>query len=557
MAARPQVPRRRVALATAGLLTAAALSACGTNSAPSTHASACADLSGTSIPASAIGLPTSGGQVTEAKLVPAKETDRTSIAEYCQVDAALHPVDPTAPDIKLTVAMPANWNGKSFMQGGGGYNGYISSPASGYAVDLLTGEPLISRGYAFYTSDSGHQDATGNNASFAVNDEALHNFTGDSLKKTHDAALFLINAHYGRKPDRTYFFGKSSGGGEALQVAQRWPTDFDGVVSIAPAWNRGILLLEFGYLAKIFSQPGAWLNPAKQTLLHSAVMNSCDGLDGVRDGLISNPDGCHFDPQVLRCPDGADTGDACLSDAQINAIEAADKPLKLEHPLASGEIEHPGYPLLSGMEMRAPEDFIGAEPLANPMPEHSGSLPKYWEQYARYFVTKDPSYNSLALDPQNPGKWWQRISDISKIYDANNPDLSAFAKSGGKLLIINGAADTTNTYRSTADYFNRVQQTIGSSAVHDFARFYVIPGADHFFGISNGHLHLISPLWDWATALDNWVQNGQAPQNEVTTDRGSEGAGRTRPLCEYPTWPKYNGTGDVNQASSFTCATQP
>lgn len=561
--------RRAAALAAAGLLLAAgALAACSTNASQSSsdNGRACTDLTGTSIPASEIGLPTRGGQVTEAKLIPAKGNGTKAVAEYCEVGAILFSVDTgvgsesttvAAPDIKLKVGLPTNWNGKSFMQGGGTYDGYLNPPGARYAVDLLSGEPLISRGYAFYTSDSGHQDPTYYDASFAINDEALRNYTGDSLKKTHDAAMFLMNAHYGKKPDRTYFFGKSSGGREALQVAQRWPTDFNGIVSLAPGWNAASLDLEFGYLTKIFSQPGAFLNPAKQTLLHNAVMGFCDGQDGVRDGLISNPDGCHYDPHAMRCPDGADSGDTCLSDTQINAVIAADAPLKLNYPLASGETGYPGFPLLSGMELRDPYNSLGAQPPINPISKDNWFMPMFWEQWVRGFITKDMTYNALTVDPQNPGQWQQRISELTKMQDINNPDLGAFAKNGGKLLVIQGVKDSIVSYRSTVDYFNRVKATMGPASVHDFARLYLVPGADHYFGIKGSNLQLVSPLWDWATALDNWVQHGQAPQNPVTTDNGSEVAGRTRPLCEYPAWPKYNGTGDVNQASSFTCVTQP
>ncbi|MFE3280279.1 tannase/feruloyl esterase family alpha/beta hydrolase [Nocardia sp. NPDC059239] len=549
---RPKMPGRIVTLATAGLLTAAALSACGTNTSRSSDAHGCTDLSGMAIPASVIGLPTSGGQVTQAKVVPTKGTGEKAMAEYCQVDAALHPVDPKAPDIKMTMALPTHWNGKAFMEGGGGYNGYLVSPEISYTTSLVAGQSLISRGYAWFMSDSGHQ-ANYDDASFTLNDEALHNFAGDALKKTHDAGLFLINARYGKKAERTYFVGKSNGGGEALHVAQSWPNDFAGVVSFAPAWNRAALLQQMGYMTKLFSQPGAWLNPAKQKLLFNAVRDSCDGLDGVHDGLISNPGACHYDPHPLRCPGGADTGDTCLSDAQINAIIAAAEPLKLEHPLASGETGHPAFPFLSGTEMRAPEDFLGTQPPSNPMPKQAGMDMRFWDQYARYFVTKDANFNSLTLDPQNPGQWATRINDLSKIQDVNNPDLSAFAKAGGKALLIHGTADNIISPRSTVDYFNRVQTTMGSAAVHDFARLYLVPGADHYFGTYSPHLQQVSPLFDWATALDNWVEHGQAPQNQVTTDQGSDGSGRTRPLCEYPTWPKYNGTGDVNKADSFTC----
>ncbi|MFD9663156.1 tannase/feruloyl esterase family alpha/beta hydrolase [Rhodococcus sp. NPDC059968] len=560
----PRTPGRRAAalaaLAAAGLiLAAAALSACGTDTSQTSDqasdASSCTDLAGTSIPASAIGLPTSGGYVARAQLVSAEGTGETATAEYCEVQAALKPVDPNAQNITMTIGLPTNWNNKAWMLGGGGYNG-TERVVGGSWWD--GGTPLITRGYVTFGSDSGHVgrsiDGHGLDGSFALdgNKETIDNYTGDALKKTHDAAVFLMNARYGKTPERIYFVGGSTGGREALQVAQQWPTDFDGVVSMAPAWNGASLDLEFGRLTNVFSQPGAWPNPAKQTLIYNAVMDACDGNDGASDGLISNPGGCHYDPHVLRCPDGTDTGDTCLSDVQVNALIAADGSLKVNYPLASGETGYPGFPFLSGMEMRDPKEDIGSKPPANPTSSGSGFYMRFWEQWIRNFVTQDAKYNALTVDPQNPGQWQQRISELTERQDINNPDLNAFATAGGKMLIVHGTSDQIVSYRSTVDYFNRVQATMGSEAVNDFARLYLVPGFDHWTKAV-----AFNPLWDWAAALDNWVENDQAPQSQVASDTTAEGNNRTRPLCEYPAWPKYNGTGDVNQANNFTCVTAP
>ncbi|MGV9823805.1 tannase/feruloyl esterase family alpha/beta hydrolase [Nocardia xishanensis] len=545
------VRRRRTALAAAGLLLAVGtLAACGTNASHSSEARACSDMPGMNIPASAIGLPTSGGEVTGAKIVPAKGTGESATVEYCEVDAALHPVDPTASDIKMRIALPTNWNGKSWMFGGGGYNGSIRK------VDrwdsAVGGQPLMSRGYAIFSSNGGH-DGYYTDASFALKDnqEEIRNYVGDALKKTRDAAMLLMQTHYGKTPERPYFVGGSNGGREALKVASAWPADFAGVVSQAPGTGAASALdLGLVHLIKVFSQPGAWPNPAKQRLLYSAVMNGCDGNDGARDGIISNPEGCHFDPHVLRCPDGTDTGDSCLSDAQIDAVIAADAPVKF-NPLPNGESGYPGFPFLSGMELRSHGDGaygIGPKPPANAMTDNdNGVIMNFPANWVRYFVTKDPNYPVLNFDPE---QWRQRIDDLNKLGGYNNPDLREFAKAGGKLLLMNGTSDEIISYRATADYFNRMKAIVGPEAVHDFARLYLIPGLDHW-----DRLQAFNPRWDFATALDNWVHNGQAPQNQVMTDIGKEGPGRTRPVCEYPTWPKYNGTGDINQASSFTCAT--
>lgn len=554
----PPGPSRRAALAAAGLLLAAgALAACGTNASQNSDARACTDLPGTNIPASAIGLPTKGGLVGAAKLVPAKGTGAAATAEFCQVDATLHPVDPSASAIKVRVALPTNWNGKAWQFGGGGYDGTVK-PVDNYA-SMVGGQSLLTRGYATFSSDGGHEGNNSLDASFALkgNDEELRNYVGDALKKTRDAAMFLMQAHYGKVPERPYFVGGSNGGRQALRIAHTWPTDYAGVVSMAPGDVGGALELGMLNLIKVFAQPGAWPNPAKQKLLYNEVVNACDGDDGVRDGLIANPDGCHFDPHVLRCPNGTDTGDTCLSDAQVEAVIAASAPVKFNVPLSSGETGYPGFPLLSGMELRTPELGIGTKPPTNSMTAsdtqlygHSNGFTLYFPtNWVRNFVTKDPNYPVLDFDP---AQWQQRINDLNKMQGYNNPDLSAFAKAGGKLLLMHGTSDEIISYRATADYFNRMRDIVGSAATHDFARFYLIPGLDHW-----GKIQAFDQGWDFATALDNWVQHGQPPQNPVATDLRPDGANRTRPMCEYPAWPKYNGTGDVNQASSFTCVGQP
>ncbi|MEY9988406.1 hypothetical protein ABIE67_000438 [Streptomyces sp. V4I8] len=159
-----------------------------------------------------------------------------------------------------------------------------------------------------------------------------------------------------------------------------------------------------------------------------------------------------------------------------------------------------------------------------------------------------PRFNSLDLDPLRPGQWLQRISELSALQDANNPDLRAFAKGGGRLLILHGTADELVSHRSTAEYFERVVKTMGRAAAERFARLYLIPGANH------GSLQpAFAPSWDSVTALEEWNEHGKAPTHPVVTDVHAAGQGRTRPLCEYPAWPRYIGSGDPNAAASFTC----
>jgi feruloyl esterase len=507
----------------------------------------CAELAGKEIPASAISLPTKGGRVEAASFVTQVVSGET--IEYCRIDAALSPVDPSAPDIKLRIGMPVRWNHKAMMFGGGGYSGTIPDVAQNVPFGRSDQPTPLARGYATFASDSGHQagPAASLDGSFGANDEALRNFSaGDALKKTRDAAMFLIPYGYGTGPRQAYFAGGSTGGREALVVAQRWPDAFDGVISAYPAWNNMAEVLYLGYLAQVMSRPDAFPGADKQTLLYNSVMKACDGRDGLKDNVISNVDGCDFNPRVLRCPHGVDAGPTCLSDPQITSVIAESKPFSWPYRIASGEREYPGFPFLSGADMRTPYLGFGTSAPANPMPVTSGYGMQYWDQWVKYFLTRDPGHNSLDVDPRRPGNLLPRISYLSTIQDRNNSDLRPFARSGGKLLLLHGSADELVSHRSTSDYYRRVRDTVGSEQTQKFMRYYVVPGANH----ANFGAPAFAANWDSLSALEQWAEEGRPPVQPVVIDGNS---GRTRPLCEYPRWPKYR-SGDPDSARSFVCS---
>ena len=509
---------------------------------------ACAGLAQTKIPASVMSLPTTGGRVEAASVTTAVVSGQT--VQYCQVDADIFPVDPAAPDIKMRVALPYGWNRKAMMFGGGGFNGTIPDLTENVPFGPTDQPAPLARRYATFASDSGHQQSPtavpSLDGSFGVNDEAVNNFAaGDALKKTRDASLFLIQRAYRAKPVEVYFAGGSTGGREALVVAQRWPTAFDGVISAYPAWNNMAEILDLGYLTQILSRPDAFPGPDKQTLLYTSVIAACDGLDGIKDNVISNPPACHYDPHALRCPGGLDTGPTCLSDPQIESVIAMSSPFKWPYRIASGETEYPGFPFLSGADMRTPFLGFGTTAPANPMPVTSGYGVQYWEQWVKYFLTRDPQYNSLDVDPRDPGQWLGRISQLSAIEDRNNADLRPFARAGGKLILLHGAADELVSSRSTSDYYQRVLNTVGPQSTHAFMRYYVVPGANHAdFGTP-----AFAASWDSLSALERWVEKGQSPSNPVVADANHN---RTRPLCQYPDWPRYRA-GDPDRAASFVC----
>ncbi|WP_084703705.1 tannase/feruloyl esterase family alpha/beta hydrolase [Phaeacidiphilus oryzae] len=532
---------------------ASAASAATAATAPAAGAAApaadCGDLNGLEIPASVMSLPTSGGRVESASAVTGVVSGRT--IRYCQIDAALLPVDRSAPDIRMRVDVPDAWNGKALMFGGGGFDGTVPDLTENVPFGPTDEPAPLARGYATFASDSGHQQSPtappSLDGSFGANDEALMNFAaGDALKKTRDASLFLIRRAYGRQPTEVYFAGGSTGGREALVVAQRWPTAFNGVIAAYPAWNNLSEVLDLGHLAQVLSRPDAFPGPQKQTLLYDSVIKACDGLDGIRDGVVSNPGGCRFDPRTLRCPGGTDAGPTCLSDPQIAAVTAMSTPFRWPYRIASGETGYPGFPFLSGADMRTPFLGFGTTAPADPMPVTSGYGMQYWDQWVKYFLTRDPGQDSLLVDPAHPGKWLDRISRLSTIEDRNEADLAPFARAGGKLILLHGAADELVSPYSTSDYYNRVRGLLGPSATRGFLRYYLVPGANH----ADYGTPAFAASWDSLSALERWVEQGQPPADPVVADSAHH---RTRPLCAYPDWPRYRA-GDPDSAASFRCA---
>ena len=547
------------------------LSACGgssdnpatTTPPPAAVAPTCAQLNGMTIPQSAIALPTTGAVVTATSVVAASGTGATAIGEYCLVSGNIMPVDSTAPNIEFQLGLPTTWNHKIMMFGGGGTDGSIP-PVTGATpqADATTPVP-IARGYAVFASDSGHQNANAADSSWTVNQEANLNFMGDALKKTHDAALFLVNAFYLSAPLQAYFAGGSTGGRESLTVIQRWPNDWNGAIAFYPAWDYTALTLGQLNAAQAFSAPGAWLDTAKRGVLFNAALAACDSLDGVADGVISNVQAClaTFNPSTaalngvaVRCPGGADTGDTCLSDAQIAALTSMNSRVPFNTTLASGESGYPGYntfiadlgiPSASPFEAIISELALGSAPPAFPITASMMFDAQISGSWTQYTVVGDANYNPLTFPITAPGAYTSRLSYLSSL-DAINTDLSPFAAHGGKLLMMHGTADVTVSPRATEYYFSRLQATMGVDAVNSFVRFYEVPGFQHAFST------VFNPSWDNLTELEQWVEKGTTPANEVVTD--SLGVpGRTRPLCVYPSWPMYSGSGDVNAAASFSC----
>ncbi|MCH2556681.1 MAG: tannase/feruloyl esterase family alpha/beta hydrolase [Alcanivorax sp.] len=555
-------------------LSALALVGCGGDSdhddveQPQPQSLSCEQLPGLAIPADAFALATSGGEVTAATVVAASGSGAAALPEHCLVEGRIAPVDPAAPDILFKVALPADWNKKALMFGGGGFNGSIPNITGNIAQGAVDQPLPVARGYATFASDSGHQaNALGSqDGRWGLNDEAVDNFAGDALKKTRDASMFIINKRYGSAPAHSYFAGGSTGGREALTSIQRWPDDWDGAIAWYPAWNDAEALLAGQHYSRALSQPGAYPSFAKRQLLLDAALEACDELDGLADELINDQRQCNaiFDPSTamvngnpLRCPGGGDDGDSCLSDAQINALKTMDQGVTFNFPLASGETGYPGSNVWGadlGIDTSTPVgntitflNFGYTAPVFPNMPQYAPYLSVLVDQWVKYSVARDASFNSYNLDPINPApQYAQRISELSVGLNAGT-NISAFEARGGKLLLAHGMSDVLVSTRATEMYYGRLLNQMGAEKVDSFVRFYEVAGFGHAASLS------FNATWDSLTALEDWVEDGTAPENQVTTD--TVGApGRTRPLCDYPAWPRYIDGGDPMEAASFECA---
>jgi carboxylesterase type B len=532
---------------------------------------ACDQLAGMALPAASIGLPSGGGTVTTAVLVAASGTGARVIPEHCLVTGTIAPVDATAPDITFRVALPTEWNRKAMMFGGGGFDGSIPNVAGNVPAGPADQPLPIGRGYAVFASNGGHAaGALGSlDGLFLLNEESLRNWAGEALKKTRDAATIVIKARYAvDKVEQAYFAGGSTGGREALQVATRWPDDWNGIIAWYPAWKQMTAILAGHRTNRTLAKPGAYPNSAKRLLIYNAAMQACDALDGATDGLISNQNRCNalFDPATasvdgapLRCPDGADAGDTCLSDAQITALKGMNTSTQLNFLMASGETGYPGYNVWGGdlgitsnpNPLQPTVTFLnlGTEQPTFPMPTGAPYISRQTDAIIRYGITRDPGFDSLSLDPENPGAWGPRISEISTLLDVP-VNLDAFAAKGGKLLLAHGLVDVLVSSRATEEYYQRLRSRMGPAEVEKFARYYEAPGYGHAVSTT------FNVGWDSLTTLENWVESDTPPPAQLMTDVGGAVNGRTRPLCEYPKWARYDGSGDLNLAASFTCADQ-
>jgi feruloyl esterase len=491
---------------------------------------------------------------------------------------------PTAKAINFQVAFPSTWSGRAAQLGGGGMNGSIPG---------LTGSPF-GQGFLTYGSDSGHQaggpaggggrggfgsgrgaPTGGANAAtpddWALNDEAIRNFGYLQLKKTHDAAMVLSERMYGARPTYNYFIGSSQGGREALTVAQRYPQDYDGVAANVPIVGFSSLMLSRA-LNRIQEIPiDHWVTNAKVNTIRGEFMRQCDQLDGLTDGIINNYMACReiFDVKqgqpgrhpwaAKRCADNTDpnpadtSATACLTDGQISTLEW----VYSRYPaavLANGATTFGMWvpntdP--SGSGIVANSRFLGQEGAD----ANAGRYTWMGQLGVTGFLMKNLGANALDF---TESKYADRRRELSSILDSTNPDLSAFQKRGGKMIVAIGTNDTLASPGAQLDYYQSVIDKMGRSNVDAFARFFVLPQTGHGLTGTNyttdgegkpQQARQIPSTFDRIALLVDWVEKGVAPGKSMTVT----GGGRSLPMCSYPEYPKYN-KGPVDAAESYTCS---
>ena len=509
-------------------------------------ATECASLKDLAIPASAIGLPTSGGVVQTAVMVAASEP-RNANGEFCKVTGILKPKNPSSPNLEFEVNLPASWNGRALQMGGGGYDGSLVTGLTGFTLQPPNTDTPLKQGYVTLGSDGGHKGGPGFDGSFGLDDEALINYGKQSVKKAHDAAMVVIRKAYGKMPQRFYFIGGSQGGHEALDAAARYPQDYDGVVAHYTAYNVTMLHLGSWNVGKaLYDNGGAgWMDAKHTKLITDAVMAACDTLDGAKDGIISNVAGCDtaFDVKTLRCASGA-AGDSCLSDAQLKAVAQITSDYKPGFKIA-GMDTFPKWALLEGAQFQGASNFGSVQQPSNPLSGKEPLLYSAGDATIKFIITRDPKFDTLHFDPK---QYKARIATVASIMDVTDQSLDKFRAKGGKIIMTHGTADDFITPHNSIAYYKRQVAQFGQQRLDSFMRFYVIPGLGHGFGAP------FTARFDSLSALQQWVEQGKAPSGLVTTD-ATPNANRTRPLCEYPKWPKFTGTpGTENAAASFTCA---
>jgi feruloyl esterase len=454
----------------------------------------------------------------ELPATPIGPATTTSLPAHCRVRGIVAP----AIHFEVWLPQPAAWNGRFQAVGGGGFAGVISYGAMA---------PALQAGYATASTDTGHVAA---DREWLGDTGLLRDYGYRAIYEMTAKAKAVINEYYGRAADYDYFNGCSTGGRQGLMQAQRFPNDYDGIVTGAPVNHFVQTHYTQLWVALAAKEVGdeSILSQDDLNLVNKAVLAQCDALDGVQDGVIENPLVCHFDPSVLQCS-GSQTGQ-CLLEDQVAALRKI-----YAGPVNPKTGEH----LFPGL-------VPGGEPTWTLVT--SSGLAEYPLEYFARSVFKDPNWDWRSFDFADDVELAQRLT--RDLLDATNPDLSAFRDAGAKLILYHGWNDQVIFPEGTIDYYAKVDATLAGKPsptnrkTTDFFRLFMVPGMTHCRGGPG------TSEFDAQAAIEAWVERGIAPGRIEASHREDGTVTRTRPLCPYPQTARYDGTGDPNQAASFVCA---
>ena len=457
--------------------------------------------------------------ITSATLVPATG----STPAYCNVLATV------APQTDIQVQLPTNWKGRYLHLGGAGFDGTIatSAPAS-YAVNLLA------EGYAVGASNGGHRATQYPGASFAADQQLVLGYAYTAIGDTDTVARALIQAYYGKPASYRYFDGCSNGGKNASVAASRFREDYDGVIGGDGVWGHADEHVGGGDMAGLTAVWARVVNvtntinpetfPAKLTALYNAEIAKCDALDGLADGIISNPHNCHIDPSALACPAGVDT-QSCLTPTEVTAVKTLQSDLLLNDQVIGAPYGLGN--LVSGLSAVAG----GGEALGQ------GFLA---------LAYNNPAYSISLFNPERDFDFLS--NQFGRIDDMTGPlqGVAKYVSEGGKLIVWTGGEDPLVPTADSVRFVEHLSHEVDDEARGN-VRLYTLPGVNHCGGGPGADT--INSL----TPISTWVEKGIPPRNLIASKLSAAGTVTfTRPLCPFPQWAKYTG-GDGNSASSFTC----
>jgi feruloyl esterase len=453
-----------------------------------------------------------------------------NVPAHCRVTGRL------APEIAFEVSLPEKWNERFYMIGNGGHAGESLEAAN----RVTQRNDALRMGFAFAQTNTGHDSSKESGASFVMSDpQKAIDYAYRAVHLTAVTAKDITKDYYGKAVSKAYWNSCSNGGRQGLMEAQRYPDDFDGIVANAPWLDQTGFTVGAMWNQRALSETP--VSAPKLAMLATKVMEKCDTVDGLKDGLIDDPRKCSFDARVdapaCRAPeDGPD----CLTGAQADAIMKV-----YSGPVSNGKPYFPGYMLGSEAVTVAGSSnwlgmIVGAQSTAKPADFNLA------EGTMRYLVQTPPKpdwdFKSFNFD-----KDIHMLDDWSKKADAKNPDLSKFRKEGGKILMTYGWADQVLQPMVGVKYFEDAVAKNGPNTT-DFLRLFMVPGMAHCSGGAAA-----TDRFDAMTALINWVEKDKAPDSIPASRVVNNQVVRTRPLCPYPQVARFSGVGSIDDARNFTC----